>query len=146
MWVDSTTVPEGWRETNRAPDRITLRCADGREQVTISRLDFETRPSFEEFQKLCRIRIDTERRELKDGFIDAKAPIDGGHRFTLMYFGGDRASGRVFSAYLAIATTRLVTIYVEGVGISPERHIESFKTFGRASALWLTPDARRPTP
>jgi hypothetical protein len=80
---------------------------------------------------LCQLRIDAERKELGDGFIEPEEPqpFKDGDIFGLFYTGGERKTGRVFSAYLSLAQREFLTLYVEGVGVAPKHHLQFFKVF-----------------
>ncbi len=128
-------VPDGWNETGREGERITFLHEDKVEHVTVSYRIFARDPSFGEFQALCEHRLDAERKALQDGFLEQRGPNDGEGGYTLIFFGGDRATGRMFSGLLVLAADTLVAIYVEGFAIEPERHQQSFTAFAQGWQL-----------
>jgi hypothetical protein len=125
------TAPVGWHQVNKTEDRLVLRSSDQHQQATISVLRLGSDATFEDFRKLCQHRIDAERKELSDGFIqpDEPKPFKEDNIFHLFYSGGEKKTGRVFSAYLSLARRDFLTIYVEGVGVAPQVHLGSFKDF-----------------
>jgi hypothetical protein len=125
----SVALPDGWREIGREPDRVTFGSADESEQATVSKMDFRAVPSFEDFQRMCQHRLDAERQESQSAVLQVTGPSNAGGKYTLMYSGGDQASARLFSGYLVVVGTTLMTVYVEGIGVTPERHLASFKDF-----------------
>jgi hypothetical protein len=124
-------VPGGWTVVRQQPDRVTLKSKDGRQQTSFSSLTFAAAPSFEEFKRICAHRVQGERLELKDGFIepDVPQPFRDGDSLGMFFSGSDRASGRVFSGYLTLKDRQLVTVYVEGLGVDPKEHLRIFKEF-----------------
>src|SRR5262249_30408636 len=95
------SLPSGWRQVKRDEDKLVFRSADQRQQATVTVMHFGADPTFESFTKLCQHRIDVEKRDLSDGFIepDTPKPFKDGDTFGLLYYGGDKKSGRVFSGY-----------------------------------------------
>jgi len=92
-------------------------------------MHFGADPTFESFTTLCQHRIDVEKRELSDGFIepDTPKPFKDGSTFGMLYSGGDKKSGRMFSSYVRLRGRELLTIYVEAIGIDPKDHVASFR-------------------
>jgi hypothetical protein len=127
------TAPVGWKEISRTNDALTFRSADGKEQATISEMSFSPETTFENFKKICDKRMIAEKKVLSDGFVNPSEPFNNGNLFGMFFSGGDKKSGRVFSGYLSFAKNQLITVYVEGTGVSPENHLATFKTF--ASSL-----------
>lgn len=125
----TVAVPEGWNENGREGDRITFLHSDGIEHATISHRSFARDPSFSEFETLCETRLAAERTALKDGFLETKGAIDGENGYTLIFFGGDSETGRMFSGLLILQAHVLASIYIEGFGIEPQRHMDTFSTF-----------------
>lgn len=125
------TAPPGWHQVNKTEDKLVLRTSNQHEQATISVLRLGADATLEDFMRLCQLRIEAERKELGDGFIEPEAPkpFKDGDIFGLLYSGGEKKTGRVFSAYLSLARREFLTIYVEGVGVAPKHHLESFKVF-----------------
>ena len=138
-------VPSGWTEVKRSAEQLTFRMAaattvaerlrrfaglskSGGEQATITKLELATKPSFQEFERLCNHRLDAERSQLKDGFVKGK-PEDIAGTFILMYSGGDKASSRIFSGYCVAKTTTFFTVYLEAFGVEPRQHLASFSSF-----------------
>ena len=122
-------APTGWHEIKRTNDVLTLRSADGKEQATVSTMNFSSETTFEDFKKLCEKRIAADKQELSDGFVNPSEPFKSENLFGMFFSGGDKKSGRVFSGYLSFTKNQLVTVYVEGVGVSPENHLATFKKF-----------------
>lgn len=124
-------APVGWHQVSKTEDRLVLRSTDQHQQATISVLRLGSDTSFEDFRRLCQHRIDAERKELGEGFIqpDDPRPSKDGDTYRLFYSGGEKKTGRLFSAYLSLARREFLTIYVEGVGVAPQVHLDSFKVF-----------------
>ena len=123
------TAPAGWKETTRTNDALTLRSPNGKEQAMVSTMSFSSETTFEDFKKICDKRIAAEKKELSDGFIDPSEPFKSGNLFGMFFSGGDKKSVRVFSGYLSFTKNQLITVYVEGAGVSPENHLATFKKF-----------------
>jgi hypothetical protein len=124
-------APVGWHQVSKTEERLVLRSSDQHQQATISVLRLGSDTSFDDFRKLCQHRIDAERRELGDGFIqpDDPKPSRDGDTFRLFYSGGEKKTGRLFSAYLSLSRREFLTIYVEGVGVAPQVQLDCFKVF-----------------
>jgi hypothetical protein len=123
--------PAGWHQISKTEDRLVLRSSDQHQQATISVLRLDSDATAEDFRKLCQHRIDAESKELGDGYIqpDESKSLKEGDTFHFSYSGGDKKTGRVFSAYLSLVRRELLTIYVECVGVAPQVHLDSFKVF-----------------
>jgi hypothetical protein len=128
--LDNVSIPalEGWTETKRNDELIVAGSAGGRQQVTLSTIHFAEDPSLEAFEILCERRLEGERREFEDGFIEGGEPQAVGDGFVMVYSGGDKDSGRIFSGFLSLKLRELVTVYVESIGMSSEDHLQTFKT------------------
>ena len=124
-------APAGWTEQKRADDRLTLRAPDGRQQATLSVMRFGADPSFDDFKRLCQLRLDAEKRDSPDYFIQSEPAFDLKGKFRMFYSGGDKKAGRVFSGYLSLDRRELVVIYVEGLGVDPKQHLGAFQTFAK---------------
>jgi hypothetical protein len=122
-------TPAGWSEVKREEDRLTLRSVDGHQQATISIMRFGADASFEDFKRLCQLRIEAEKKDLSDGFVQAEPPFEIKDKFGMFYSGGDKKAGRVFSGYLSLTKRELVTVYLEGLGITPKDHLQTFQAF-----------------
>lgn len=122
-------APAGWSETKREEERLTLRSADGYQQATVSIMLFGADPSFDDFKRLCMLRLDAEKKDSPECFIQAEPPFDIKGKFGLFYSGGVKKTGRVFSGYLSLTKRELVTIYIEGIGIDPKDHLQTFQSF-----------------
>jgi len=47
-----------------------------------------------------------------------------------MYFSGkEKKTDRIFSGLLSLKGKELIAIYVEGIGVTSTKHLESFKIF-----------------
>jgi hypothetical protein len=125
------SIPAQWSEAKRSDDRAVFRSPDGHQQAVISVMRFGTDPSFDDFIKLCSHRIESERAELADGFVQPDKPFQEAGRFGMFYSGGDKKTGRVFSGYLSLAHRQLIIIYIEGVGIAPADHLKTFQEWVR---------------
>jgi len=123
------TAPTGWCEVSKETERMVLRSLDGHQQATISTLGFSADVSFDNFKRLCVHRLEAEKKGFVDGFVRPQAPFDASGVFGMLFSGGENQNRRVFSGYLSLAKKELITIYVEGVGIAPKEHLESFKAF-----------------
>lgn len=129
-------VPDGWNETGREGERVTFLHDDKLEHVTISYRHFARNPTFSEFEALCEQRLASERAALADGFLEQRGPNQGGDGgFTLIFFGGDRETARMFSGLLVLVVDTLLAIYVEGSDVEPERHQQSFAAFAQGWSL-----------
>ena len=126
----SLTLPSGWREIRSSSERMVFASSDGRQQLTVSLMRFGAAVTFEDFRLLCEKRIESERRELADGVIrpDTPNPFENSDGFGMFYSGEDRKGGRLFSGYLSYRDSELVAVYLEGLGVAPTEHLESFKT------------------
>jgi hypothetical protein len=122
-------VPKGWSEAKREPERIVLRSADGHQQATVSLMRLNADASFQDFKRLCDHRIEAEKKVVSDGFVQPDAPFKQAGTFGMYFSGGDKKANRAFSGYLTLKKRELITIYVEGMGIAPKDHLESFKKF-----------------
>jgi hypothetical protein len=47
----------------------------------------------------------------------------------MFYSGGVKRTGRIFSGYLSLTKRELVTIYLEGIGVGPKEHLQTFQSF-----------------
>lgn len=124
-------APAGWQEVKRTTNALTLQSSDGKEQAMITTMSFGSEATFDDFKRICQKRIEAEKRDLNDGFVDPSEPFKDGSLFGMMFSGGDKKSGRVFSGYLSYTKRELVTLYIEGVGVSPTNHLATFKQFVR---------------
>ena len=68
------SVPADWRKVTEAAERLALRSPDDRQRLTFSifPLDSESEANF---RKFCQHRVDAERRELSDGFLQPSKPM-----------------------------------------------------------------------
>jgi hypothetical protein len=135
----SLALPDGWSETKHESDRLTFRSAEQTEQATISKMDFAKAPSFEDFKRLSELRLKAE-TEASGGAVETvTGPSNDGGEYTFFFSGTEKANQRLFSGYMIVVGKTLTTVYIEGVGVTPERHLASFKAFvtgyqpGRAS-------------
>ena len=124
-------APAGWTEPSRMDDRLTLRAPDGHQQATVSVMRFGADPSFEDFKRVCQLRLNAEKKDSPDCFIQSDPPFDLKGKFGMFYSGGDKKTGRLFSGYLSLERRELVAIYVEGLGVDPKQHLEAFQTFAK---------------
>lgn len=123
--------PSGWQLLRTETDSLVFQTTDERQQATISVMQLVSTATFEEFKHFCDVRVANERKFLTDGFIEPKnpTPFKDGDTFGMFYSGADRKSGRVFSANFSLKRGELVTVYVEGLGVSSNDHLQSFKAF-----------------
>lgn len=122
-------APAGWSEAKKESDRLTLQSSDGRQYATISIMRFGADASFDDFKRLCQLRLEAEKKDSPDCFIQSEPPFDIKGKFGLFYSGGVKKTGRVFSGYLTLTKRELVTIYIEGLGIDPKDHLQTFQSF-----------------
>lgn len=122
-------APSGWTEVRRLEQRIVLRSPDGQQQATISLMRFGANVSFEDFKRLCQLRLEAEKKVSPECFVQAEPPFEGEGKFGMFYSGGDKGSGRVFSCYLSLAKRELVTFYLEGLRTDPQEHLKVFEAF-----------------
>jgi hypothetical protein len=121
------TVPAGWNEIKKTEDVAVFRSTNTNQQTTFSILRFQADVSFEEFKKLCTRRIEAEKKEFTDGFVDPSEPFNTNETFGMFFSGGDKKAGRIFSRYLSLSKHELTTAYLESVGVPPNTHLETFK-------------------
>ena len=119
-------VPDGWSVAERTSDRVTLKSESKAQSITLSSLVFGTVPTIEEFTKLCRHRMDAERKGAPNAFIEEGEPIRISDSLVFLYSGGDKQSGRIFSGQLLLAGKQLTTTYLESSGIDPKSHLALF--------------------
>ena len=122
-------LPTGWVIEKETAELKIVRSADGRQQATLSVIQVSPTAGLEGFERLCRLRIEVEKRELTDGFVEPDAPFTHERGFGMFFSGGDRKVPRVFSGYLSLHSGELITIYVESVGVDPREHLECFKSW-----------------
>jgi hypothetical protein len=118
-------LPNGWQLLKRSDEVLVARSPSG-QQAMASLLRVNSEISFDAFKRLCDIRLDLEKQGFTEGFLDAKPPFVDGETFNLFFSGGDKQSGRLFSGHLSAAQQELLTIYVEGFGVEPRDHLQSF--------------------
>ncbi|MFD2232148.1 hypothetical protein [Alkalimarinus sediminis] len=123
----SIKVPNGWTIKSTEGDKVILLSKNGREQSTISTLNITDEASFVDFETLCKIRIEEERKSFEDGFVNAQEPFDSENTYVMFYSGGDKETGRLFSGCLSLSQNELITTYVESMGGEPKEHLSSFK-------------------
>jgi hypothetical protein len=122
------TAPPGWKAAKTEAERLVVRSPDGREQATIALMRFGTDPSFDDFKMMCQRRLELEKEEA-DGFVQAAAPVEDRGAFNMLFSGGNKKTGRMYSGFLSLAKRELVTVYVEGIGVEPRNHLKSFESF-----------------
>jgi hypothetical protein len=122
-------APAGWREAKRVEERLTLASPDTKQQATISVMRFGADPSFEDFKRLCEHRLEVEKKDPADVLVRAQPAFDIKGTFGMFYSGVARKTGRVFSGYLSLTKRELVTIYLEGVGVDQDNHLQTFQSF-----------------
>ena len=122
-------APAGWTEQSRTDGRLTLRAPDGRQQATLSVMRFGADPSFDEFKRVCQLRLDAEKKDSPDCCTQSDPPFDLKGKFGMFYSGGDKKAARVFSGYLSLERRELLVIYLEGLGVDPKEHVEVFQIF-----------------
>ncbi|MEO6875278.1 MAG: hypothetical protein ABI222_10710 [Opitutaceae bacterium] len=125
------SAPTGWHEVERTEDRLDLQSADNREQATISVMRFRKALSFESFKRLSAVRYEAEKKVGPDIFIEPDNPKPSQKKdyFCMLYTGGEKKGGRIFSCSMRLVGNELVTVYVEGSGVAPEKHLKSFEFF-----------------
>lgn len=122
-------APSGWTEVKKEEERIVLRAPDGKQQATVSIMRFGADASFEDFQRLCQLRLEAEKKDSPDCFVQAEPPFDAKGKFGMFYSGGVKRTGQIFSGYLSLTKRELVTVYLEGLGIAPKEHLQTFQAF-----------------
>jgi hypothetical protein len=122
-------TPSGWTEVKKDEEGIVLRAPEGKQQATISVVRFGADASFEDFKRLCQLRLEAEKKDSPDCFVQSEPPFDLKGKFGMFYSGGEKQSGRVFSGYLSLTKRELVTIYLEGLAIDPKEHLQTFQAF-----------------
>jgi hypothetical protein len=120
-------IPSDWLEVKRQPDLVTLRAPGGEQQLTLTLVTFSGIASFEDFRRLCAHRLEAERREVADGFVQSDAPFESQGSYAMYFSGADRRSARIFSGYFTLRDHQIFTLYLEGIGVSPEEHLNTFK-------------------
>jgi hypothetical protein len=117
---------EGWSVADQSDERATLRKDNGNQSITLSRMTFEATPSFDDFKRLCQLRLEAERRDAPAIVIDAGQPSAPNDAFVFFFSGGDKPNQRVFSGELKLVGNELTTVYLEGIGIDPKEHLALF--------------------
>jgi hypothetical protein len=121
---DTLQLP-GWRELQREAARVTFEREGQPERVTLSKLELAKTPTLAEFEKLCQHRLDAERSVLQgDDNLQISPPADD---LTMFFSGTESAAARLFSGFLFVSGQALITVYVEGVGVPPRQHLDSFR-------------------
>ena len=133
------SLPDGWTESGREGERIMFISDDKQEHATISHRTYARDPGFTEFEAMCEDRLARERQALQDGFLETKGAIDTANGYTLIFYGGDKATARMFSGLLILQGEILVAIYLEGVAIEPQRHMDSFGVFAKGCRITRLP-------
>jgi hypothetical protein len=118
-------LPFGWQPLRKTQESFTARSADNRQGATISVMHFESEVTFDGFKALCEKRLTFEKQELAEGQVESDPPVNGGDTYSLLFSGWDKHNGRVFLGYLYLKHRELITIYVEGIGVSFAKHKES---------------------
>jgi hypothetical protein len=129
FWSCDIAAPTGWTELKKKEDAFVLRSPDGHQQATITGIRLGADASVDDFKKLCAKRVEGEKKEFTDGFVNPSEPFKDGGVLGMFFSGGDKKTGRVFSGYLSLVKRELVTVYVEGVGTAPKDHLATFKAF-----------------
>lgn len=119
-------LPFGWHPLKKTQETFTARSADGKQRATISVMHFKSEVTFEGFKSLCEKRLTIEKQELAEGRVESGPPVNSGDTYSLTFSGWDKHNGRVFLGYLCLKHRELITIYVEGIGVSFAEHEESF--------------------
>ena len=122
-------VPHGWRQVPGPDGDLIVRSPDDRQQVTLNVAQLENPATFDDFKRICAVRLKAEKQQLVDGGIEPNpVPFQQNDLFGFVYTGVDRKTRRMFSTYLSLETRELVTLYLESFAVQPNRHIETFKT------------------
>lgn len=92
-------------------------------------MDFNKNLNLDIFGKLCDDRLTLERQDLRDGIIkpDSPTPLKRGDSFFFFYSGSEKSTDRIFSTYMTFKGKEVLTIYLEGFGVTPEEHSAEFK-------------------
>jgi len=125
---EAFSFPPGWKQVDSNDDRQTYASPDGRQQATISVIRLGKPPTFEQFENLCAHRYDAEKNGVKDLVLipTAPAPRNDNGEFTMTFSGEENPTSRVFSGFLWIKGAELLTIYVEGIGVTADRNSDAF--------------------
>jgi hypothetical protein len=129
MGSTELTLPPGWRKiaVQDGGDRVNFLSPAGDQQLTLSIMRFGRSPSFEDFKRLCDLRIRAEKEEAPSVNVKAEAPFEEGEVFMMIFTGDEKTANRIFSGHLSVAKKELLTIYLEGVGVDPQKHREAFQ-------------------
>jgi hypothetical protein len=122
-------APAGWRETKRTDERLTLSSPNTKQQATISIMRFGAEPSFDDFKVLYQHRLEAEKKDPADIFLRAEPAFEIRGKFGMFYSGAAKKTGRVFSGYLSLVKSELLTIYIESVGVEQDVHLQTFQSF-----------------
>ena len=123
------SIPTNWVTAKTNLDSIVLRSPSTKQQATISILQFGSDASFEDFKRLCDKRLEAEKKESSNVFIEPSEPFKSGEKFGMFYSGGDKKAGRMFSGFLSLNKRELTTIYVESIGADSVSHLKTFQEF-----------------
>ena len=115
----------------KGDDLLRLRAPDGRQHATLSVTLFGADPSFDEFEGLCQLRLDAEKRDSPNCVIKSSPALDFKGTFGMYYFGDDKKTGRAFSAYLSLEKRELLALHVEGLGVDLKEHLETVQIFAQ---------------
>ena len=128
-------IPEGWIEQSRTPDRSGYVSPDGRQAATVSITEFRDDLSFDQFRIVCEHRVAAEKRAALTAFVESTGPATANSRWEFFYSGAERASARLFSGYMAYASRKVFTLYLESFGASPKEHLSRFADLVRSVVL-----------
>jgi len=125
------SIPAGWTEKSKTDERLTFVAPDGGQQATVSLMSFGITPSFEDFKRICSVRYKAEKEGLDDLLLqpDSPAPLEKEGRYEMYFSGKEKKTDRIFSGLLSLKGKELIAIYVEGIGVTSTKHLESFKIF-----------------
>ena len=130
-WGNVATIlyPETWQKVKQTNEKAVLRSPDAHQQATISLMYFNIRPNFDAFRELCEVRYKAERQDETEIVIEPPSPqpCEQGSAYIMSYSGSNKKNDRVFSGYLSLADRELITIYLEGISVGPEIHLNSFQ-------------------
>ena len=135
-------IPAGWSVADRSPERATLHDDQWTQSITLSSLAFQVSPSFDDFKRICQLRLEAERKDAPHVFIEADEPTVTSDSAFFFFSGADKSSRRVFSGELTLVKNELITVYLEGMNVDPKEHLAFFaKTVKSLSVAGQSPNA-----
>ncbi len=122
-------VPKGWTKSSDGNERINVTSSDGFQHVTFSIMTFDVVPSFDDFMRLCSIRLEAEKLQASDITIESDAPFEDAGSFGMFFSGTEASSGRLFSGFMTQKGVEGHVIYLESIGADTKSHLATFEAF-----------------